>query len=137
MDFQGPDQRTQLSNTVSDFIGLVLLVYSDVIREIGSFLQIKFNIVTKEQTLQATLGLLLQSSLISLSILIFVCFCGQGGGFGTVSKKTSLCDMQHNLRLLYPFMKGLGGGPECFLCSLVHILNGLLLISLQFKGFYF
>ena len=100
-------------------------------------INMKGNIGTKEQTLEATLRLLLQSSLISLSILIFVCFCGQGGGFGIVSKKTSLCDIQQNTRLLYPCMKGLGGGPECFLCSLVHILNGLLLISLQLKGFYF
>ena len=71
--------------------------------------------------------------------IIDICmfFCGQGGVFGMVSKTTSLCDIQHNTQLLYPCMKGLGGGPECFLCSLVHILNGLLLISLQLKGFYF
>ena len=84
-----------------------------------------------------TLGDMLQISLILLSILIFVCFCVQGGFFGIVSKTTSLCDIQHNTRRLYPCMNGLGGGPECFLCSLVHILNGLLLISLQLKWFYF
>ena len=77
-----------------------------------------------------TLHLLLQTSFMLLSILIFVFFCGQGRGFGIVSKKTSLCDILKNTRLLYPCMKGLGGGPECFLCSLVHILNGFLLISL-------
>ena len=78
-------------------------------------INMKGNIVKKEQTLQATLRLLLQSSLISLSILIFVFLCGQGRGFGIVSKKTSLCDILQNTRLLYPCMKGLGGGPECFL----------------------
>ena len=78
------------------------------------------------------------ANLFNIIIYFDICiFCGQGRGFGIVSKKTSLCDILKNTRLLYPSMKGLGGGPECFLWSLVHVLNGLLLISLQLKGFYF
>ena len=63
--------------------------------------------------------------------VLFTLICGSHD----FKKPTSQCDMSQNAKTSSLFVKGLGGGPVCFLSSLVHIKTRLLLIFLWHKGF--